>query len=131
MILLKILYTSGCQRMSLASSSIITWELVRKESFLASSQSHLIRNCMEKEEGSKMQGLKEDGWYVSNLLKQTLPVILMSYKVSEPPLYTVMSFFLYLRVIYFTPWYFSIFLSLLWDNEPSFTCLAVFSYICL
>ena len=41
--------------------------------------------------------------------KQTLPVILIYYKVSQPLLYTVMSFFLYLRVIYFTPWYFSVF----------------------
>ena len=40
--------------------------------------------------------------------KQTLPVILIYYKVSQPLLYTVMSFFLYLRVIYFTPWYFSV-----------------------
>lgn len=41
--------------------------------------------------------------------KQILPVILIHYKVSEPLLYTVMLFFLYLRVIYFTPWYFSVF----------------------
>lgn len=116
----------------LASSSIITWELVRKERFSGLISNHILENLHGEGGGSKMQRTKRRRVLCEqSAFKQASPVILNVSTDSEPHIYCHVILLVSQSYLIF-PWYFSIFFLSYYETMNHINSLVCVSliYVC-